>query len=63
MGVSLIKFFQTAGWQKTVAVAFVTLITLTIVAVAAVTMTSAGCGVANSFGLTHVGGRCLPQSP
>src|SRR5215472_307098 len=62
MGFWLVKFLQTAGWQKTVGALLVTLVTLTIVAVAGVTMTSAGCGAAHSFGLTHVGGRCLPQT-
>src|SRR5216683_124461 len=59
----LVGVVSTARFQQIVAVVAVTLISLAIIGTAAVTLTSAGCGVARSVGLTHVGGRCVTAQP
>jgi hypothetical protein len=59
----LVGVVSTARFRQVVAVVAVTLISLAIIGTAAVTLTSAGCGVARSVGLTHVGGRCVSAEP
>ena len=59
----LVGVVSTARFRQIVAVVAVTLISLAIIGTAAVTLTSAGCGVARSVGLTHVGGRCVTAQP
>src|SRR5260370_1415117 len=59
----LVGVVSTARFRQIVAVVGGTLISLAIIGTAAVTLTSAGCGVARSVGLTHVGGRCVTAQP